>query len=123
VADRWKALALAPALVEGAKKLWDRVASRDSRRMPAAPSAEQALPAELRIPALEQRTAGLEDEAASSFEVVSSIAQQHSQLAEQHAELVQVADLLLARTRLLSWSCAILAAALLALFLFVLLAR
>lgn len=122
MADHWKALALAPSLVEGAKKLWDRVASRDSRRMPSAPSAEP-LPAELRIPALEQRIAGLEGEAASSFEVVSSIAQQHSQLAQQHAELVQVADLLLARTRLLSWSCAILAAALLSLLMFVLLAR
>jgi hypothetical protein len=110
MAERWKAV----ALVEGAKKLWDGVASRASRRKLSAPPPEQAMPAELRLPALEQRIAGLEDEAASSFEVVSSIAQQHSQLAEQHAELVQVTDALVTRTRLLSWSCAALAAALLA---------
>lgn len=121
MAARWKALDLAPSLLEKAKKLWDGIASQRRRASDPLP-AEQA-PAELRIPLLERRISGLEDEAGSSFEVVSSIAQQHSQLAEQHAELVQVADLLLARTRLLAWSCAILAAALLALLLFVLLAR
>jgi hypothetical protein len=118
---RWKAVELAPSLVEKARRLWDGIASRRPRASEALPP-EQA-PAEIRIPALERRIAGLEEEAASSFEVVTSIAQQHSQLTEQNAELVQFVDALLARTRLLSWSCGGLAAAFLALLLYVLMGR
>lgn len=112
----WKnALDLAPSLVEKGKKLWDRVASRAPRASVSTPLPEEPAPAEIRIPALERRVAYLEEEAASSFEVVASIAQQHSQLTEQHSALVQVADLLLVRTRALLWVCGLLALALLAL--------
>lgn len=100
---RWKALDLAPSLVEKAKGVWQSVANRGAR-----PSAARTTPgdgpAEARIPALERRVAELEGEAAASFEVVGAIAQQHSQLAEQHSELVGLAEALLARTRVLAWA-------------------
>lgn len=116
---RWKALDLAPALVEKAKGLWDKV----SGRAPAAPptSAQEGAPPEVRILILEHRVARLEEEAKASFEVVGSIAQQHSQLTEQHLEVVQAADRLEARSRLLAWICGALTLALAALLAYVLL--
>lgn len=105
----WKnARSLAPALVESGKKLWDRVANRDSRiGTPAA---------EVKSHSLEERITQLEEEAVSSFDVVRSIAQQHSQLTEQHSQLVQAADLLLVRTRVLLLACALLGLAFIAFF-------
>jgi hypothetical protein len=88
-----KALSVAPSIVEGGRKLWNRIDS------------------------LEVRTAQLGEEAASSFEVVRAIAEQHSQLAEQHAQLVDAVDVLIVRTYVLLWTCAILALAVVALVL------
>ena len=101
MAARWKALEVAPALVEKARTLWDRIGARKPRASEAL-LPEQA-PAELRLAALERRVAQLEGEAAASFEVVASIAQQHSQLAGQHADLVHFVDGLQARSRLMLW--------------------
>lgn len=119
MAARWRALDVAPSLVDKAKELWAKVASRRAGTAVPAPLPEQA-PVEIRLPAIERRLLHLEEEAASSFEVVAAIAQQHSQFAQQHSELVSVIDALSSRIRGLLWVAGALALASLVLFLLVL---
>jgi len=119
--NRWKAVfSTAPSILEEAKKLWTRVASKDARVsrpkvQAAAASGSEALSAiDVKFDSLEQKTKLLEDEAVSSFDVVRLIAQQHSQLSEQHMRLVEAVDGVLDRMRALQWICGMLALALLA---------
>ena len=86
-----KALGTAPSISERGKALWERV----GRRAPKPPSA------------LEARVGELNEELIASFEVVQA-------MAEQHSELVTAVDVLLARTRLLLRTCAVLGAVLVA---------
>ena len=103
--NRWKdVFGTAPSILEEAKKIWSKVASRK------APAPTTQSPAA----AVEQKIEHLEEEAVASFDVVRSIAQQHSQLSEQHVQLVEAVDGVLARTRALQWICGALALALLA---------
>jgi len=114
-----KVLNAAPAIVEGGRSLWTRVANRPGRRAaeePASTQAESASEIEIRLRTLEKRTRQVEDEATASFDVVRSITEQHSHLAEQQAALVQATDALLARTHALLWVCALLALAVAAIF-------
>jgi hypothetical protein len=113
-----KALAVAPAIAERGKKLWDSVTSRGASPTPAATAtprgaAETAAALEVRFHAAEARVAHLEQEVVASFEVVNS-------LAEQNSELVRAVDMLLARTRVLLRVCALLAISIAALFLLIL---
>ena len=89
--------------------LWKGVASRQARVPPSPAAEERRAEVEVRVQALERRVAQLGEEASASFEVVKSITQEHSKLAEHHAELVSAVDGLLARIRVLTWLCAILA--------------
>lgn len=107
-----KVMGMAPAIVENGKKLWDKVSDRsgdDHSGETTQSAAQMPVPAaiaafELRLEALEKRSAQLREEVVASFEVVRSITDQHSQV-------VQAVDLLLARTQLLLRFCAGLAAA------------
>lgn len=106
-----KALNVAPAIVDKGKRLWSSVAEHKPRSSPdrsISAGSDALSAAEVRVHALELKTLQLEEEAVSSFDVVRSIAEQHSQIAEQHAELVSAVDVLLVRTRVLSWACALL---------------
>lgn len=97
-----KVIGMAPTIVENGKKLWDKVSSRtggDSSGETTQSAADLPVPAaiaafELRLEALEKKSAQLREEAVASFDVVRSITDQHSQV-------VQAVDVLLVRTRLL----------------------
>lgn len=97
-----KVIGMAPAIVENGRKLWDRVSdrsggnragetTRSAAQMPV-PAAIAAF--ELRLEALEKKSAQLREEAVASFDVVRAITDQHSQM-------VQAVDVLLVRTRVL----------------------
>lgn len=97
-----KVIGMAPTIVENGKKLWDRVSSKaggDGSGETTQSAADLPVPAaivafELRLEALEKKSAQLREEAVASFDVVRSITDQHSQV-------VQAVDVLLVRTRLL----------------------
>jgi hypothetical protein len=110
----------ASSIVEGAKKLWGRMTTKQQEppgaapapKKPEAPVAEQLSALEVRLQTLEKKTAELGQEAMSSFEVVRS-------LTEQHSQVVRAVDVLIARTRVLVRVSILLAVAVLALFVFV----
>jgi hypothetical protein len=97
-----KVIGMTPDIVESGKKIWDKVATRTANEKSAdttqslaelsAPAAIAAL--EIRVKAIERKSAELREEAVSSFEVVRSIV-------DQNANVVHAVDVLLARTRLL----------------------
>ncbi len=81
-------IAAAPAVVDGAKKLWGL--ARDNKQVPdARPQSTEA-----RMSALETEVAELRRESAASSELIKS-------LAEQNAQLVKAVDILRVRTRAL----------------------
>lgn len=104
-----KVIGMTPSIVESGRKVWDRVTSREasersgdttqSLAQSQAPAAIAAI--EIRLTALERKSAELREEAVSSFEVVRSIVDQNSQV-------VHAVDVLLARTQLLLRACALL---------------
>jgi hypothetical protein len=104
-----KLISMSPSIVEGARLLWKGVAGRQAQVPAPGPADERRAQVEVRVDTLERKVTQLGEEAAASFEVVKSIAQEHSKLAEHHAELVSAVDGLLARIRVLTWLCAILA--------------
>jgi hypothetical protein len=104
-----KLISMSPSIVEGARMLWKGVAGRQAQVPAPGPADERRAQVEVRVDTLERKVTQLGEEAAASFEVVKSIAQEHSKLAEHHAELVSAVDGLLARIRVLTWLCAILA--------------
>ncbi len=116
-----KAIGMAPTIVESGKKLWDKVSSRtesDRAGETTQSAAQLPVPAaiaafELRLEALEKRSAQLREEAVASFDVVRSITDQHSQV-------VHAVDVLLVRTRLLVRISLLLGVACVALFVLVL---
>jgi len=83
-----KVIGMAPTIVENGKKLWDKVSSRtggDGSGETTRSAAQLPVPAaiaafELRLEALEKKSAQLREEAVASFDVVRSITDQHSQL-------------------------------------------
>lgn len=100
---QWSKVAeLTPTIVESGRKLWDKVASRSrggasgdttqSLGELAPPAAITAI--DIRLAALERKSAELREEVVSSFDVVRSIV-------EQNAQVVHAVDVLLARTQLL----------------------
>lgn len=97
-----KVIGMAPAIADGGKKLWDRISSRkdggaagETTQSAAQLPVTAAIAAfELRLEALEKKSADLREEAVASFDVVRSIT-------EQHTQVVQAVDVLLVRTRLL----------------------
>jgi len=97
-----KVIGMAPTIVENGKKLWDKVSSRTegdgsgetTQSAAQLPVTEAIAAFELRLEALEKKSAQLREEAVASFEVVRSITDQHSQV-------VQAVDVLLVRTRVL----------------------
>lgn len=111
-----KVLSLAPSIVDGAKNLWRKVASKDAPLLePSVPlqekvySADTAVAAvEKQVQALELRTAKLRDEIGLSSEIIDK-------LAEQQAQLVHAVDVLRARTRTLQWVSGLLAVGILVL--------
>jgi hypothetical protein len=98
-------IAAAPAVVDGAKKLWGL--ARD--RKPAEVEGARPQGAEGRVRQLEAEVAELRRESAASSELIKS-------LAEQNAQLVKAVDILRVRTRALLAATAI-AAVLLAIVL------
>jgi len=116
-----KVLGAAPTIVEGGRKLWDRVARRNAEETPAGaakrdaplPVPEALAAMELRLDALETKSAQLRDEAVASFDVVRS-------MAEQHSQLVHAVDVLLVRTRVLVRVCILLGLVCVALFVLIL---
>ncbi len=116
-----KVIGMAPTIVENGKKLWDKVSNRtgsDGSGETTQSAAQLPVPAaiaafELRLEALEKKSAQLREEAVASFDVVRSITDQHSQV-------VQAVDVLLVRTRVLVWISILLGVACVALFVLVL---
>ena len=106
-------LGAAPAVVEGARGLLQRVAG-DAGRPAAAPEPPPGLnpdvmaAIDVRIRPLADRISALDQESRASFDVVRA-------MAEQHAQVVEAVDVLLARTLLLRRLVAALGAALVAL--------
>lgn len=116
-----KVIGMAPTIVENGKKLWGKVSNRtggDRSGETTQSAAELPVPAaiaafELRLEALEKKSAQLREEAVASFDVVRSITDQHSQV-------VQAVDVLLVRTQVLVRISILLGVACVALFVFVL---
>jgi len=97
-----KVISMTPAIVESGGKLWDRISNRRAQASAVAdpagqppPSAPEALAAiEIRLMALERKSAELGEETVSSSRVIKSIV-------DQNAQVVQAVDVLLVRTQLL----------------------
>lgn len=115
-------LAVAPSIVEGAKKLWSNVTKTEKSALPATPQLDDKLSfqsdalsaIEVRLCSLESRITEIVSEAVSSSELIRS-------LAEQNSKLVQAVEILRVQTRALVWLVSALVLATLALFLWVLL--
>jgi hypothetical protein len=90
-------IAAAPAVAQGAKKLWTTVRNRNPEEADDAPPAGSA---ESRLRALEARMAELARQNAASSELIQS-------LAEQNSRLVEAVEILRVRTRALLVLCAI----------------
>lgn len=88
----------APAVLEGARKLWDTAARKPARASLPEPGQAPAQP-DLRIAALEERLASLEEQVAASSTLIK-------ELAEQNANLIQRAELNRVLAVRLSWSLA-----------------
>ncbi len=116
-----KVSGVASSITESGRKIWDKLAQREAEiptiqgapKQPAPSSPEAIAAIEVRVAALEKRTAQLGDEAVASFDVVRS-------LADQHSELVGAVDVLLVRTRVLIGVCIVLGLAVVALLVLVL---
>lgn len=114
-------LQVAPSLVEGSRKLWGRLANREAgvSTGPGSPGVAESSPTEqiaaleIRLHAMQKELQQIGGEMVSSFDVVKS-------LSEQHSEMVKAMDVLISRTRVLLWVCAVLAAAVAALAVLVL---
>ncbi len=88
-------IAAAPAVAQGARKLWTSVRSKG----PAVAEARAPESTESRVQALEVQVTELRKELAASSELIDS-------LAEQNARLVQAVGILRVRTRVLFAACA-----------------
>lgn len=116
-----KVIGMAPSIVENGRKLWDNVSKRTGgvrTGETTQSAADLPVPAaiaafELRLEALEKKSAQLREETVASFDVVRSITDQHSQL-------VQAVDVLLVRTQVLVRISILLGVACVALFVLVL---
>jgi hypothetical protein len=111
----WKdVIEATPAVVRGAKQLWNKV-RQDETAQEAAQAAAQgsvgldASSPEARIAQLEKRVAEMGREAVASSELIQA-------LAEHNERLVAAVDTLRVRTRVLMWVSALLAGGVLALF-------
>ena len=82
-------LAAAPAVAQGAKKLWSSV-----RKSPTTLAAEEPESLESRLHVLEEQVVELKQENAASSELIKS-------LAEQNARLVEIVGMLKTRTQVL----------------------
>jgi hypothetical protein len=97
-----KVIGMAPTIAESGRKLWDKVLTKgpgenlaDTTQDLAQLPASAAIAAiDIRLAALEKKTAELREEAVSSFEVVHAIV-------DQNAQVVHAVDVLLVRTQLL----------------------
>lgn len=108
----WKdVIEATPAIVRGAKQLWSRVRQDESAPQAAmeGPAADPGSP-EARLAQLEQRVAEMGREAVTCSELIQALAQHNERL-------VAAVETLRLRTRVLMWVSALLAGAVLALFL------
>jgi hypothetical protein len=107
----WKdVIEATPAIVRGAKQLWNRVRQDESAPQAAmeGPAVDPGSP-EARLAQLEQRVAEMGREAVASSELIQALAQHNERL-------VAAVETLRLRTRVLMWVSALLAGAVLALF-------
>jgi hypothetical protein len=107
----WKdVIEATPAVVRGARQLWSKVRQDETARQAVmeGPPAEPGSP-DARIAQLEQRVAEMGQEAVASSELIQALAQHNERL-------VAAVDTLRVRTRVLMWVSALLAGAVLALF-------
>lgn len=95
-------IAAAPAVAQGAKKLWGAVGKGDAGSAAGAAPGSLAADAEERLRTLEAQIAGLQRESAASSELIKS-------LAEQNSRLVDAIEILRVRTRALLALCLVLA--------------
>lgn len=111
----WKdVIEATPAVVRGAKQLWNKVRQDETAQQAAQAAAEGAVgldagSPEARIALLEKRVAEMGREAVASSELIQSLAQHNERL-------VAAVETLRVRTRVLMWVSALLAGAVLALF-------
>jgi hypothetical protein len=97
-----KVIGAAPTIVESGRKLWDKVSNKTAnesladttQNLEQLPSSAAIAAIDIRLSALEKKSAELREEAVSSFEVVRSIV-------DQNAQVVHAVDVLLVRTQLL----------------------
>ena len=97
-----KVIGAAPTIVESGKKLWDKVSTKSAseslsdttQNLAQLPASAAIAAIDIRLAALEKKSAALREEAVSSFEVVHSIV-------NQNAQVVHAVDVLLVRTKLL----------------------
>ncbi|MFN3415590.1 MAG: hypothetical protein ACK4ZD_04665 [Caldimonas sp.] len=107
----WKdVIEATPAVVRGARQLWNKVRQDESAQQAATagPAADAGSP-EARLAQLEQRVAEMGREAVASSELIQALAQHNERL-------VAAVETLRVRTRVLMWVSALLAGAVLALF-------
>ncbi|MBP8133206.1 MAG: hypothetical protein RBS05_01650 [Zoogloea oleivorans] len=95
----------APGVAKGAKKLWEKVATRKTTETQATTAAPTASP-DQRMAALEARLAEIDARQQDSAELLAA-------LASQNAELVRTTEALRRRTRVLSVGLALILIALL----------
>ena len=111
-------LAVAPTIVQGARKLWTSVRKQEqpvspqSHQLDAKHSSDSESLSAIgaRVLSLESRSKEMADEVVSSLELIKS-------LAEQNSRLVQAVEILRVRTRVLVWLFGVLGLVTLALFL------
>lgn len=97
-----KVIGMTPAIVENGRKLWDKVSTKSgsesladtTQNLAQLPASAAIAAIDIRISALEKKSAELREETVSSFEVVRSIV-------DQNAQVVHAVDVLLVRTQLL----------------------
>ncbi len=97
-----KVIGMTPAIVESGRKIWDKVSTKGAAESSAdttqslaqLPAAAAIAAIDIRLSALERKSAELREETVSSFEVVRSIV-------DQNAQVVHAVDVLLVRTQLL----------------------
>lgn len=102
-------LTAAPAIVQGAEKLWDSITrksgqpqrGRDQTEEKSVAQSESLAAVDARVHSLESLTAELHKEVQLSSELIKSLAQ-------QNVQLVQAVDILRIRTRLVLGFCGVL---------------
>lgn len=107
---RWKVvLSVAPSIVDGARQLWNRVASKESPALkPAIPLDEKVYSRDPAISSIETQIQALELRAGKLGEDIVLSSELIDKLAEQQSQLVQAVEILRARTRALLWVCGLL---------------